>query len=647
MMNLVGSSKLADVELVMSGGERILAHSLLLRMSSEFYDARLSGRWSPNASRALINHPDISLQTMQTLLHFMYTGNFSVAESDIPRLISESEVLFVRGLRLAIMLSVKQWSVKTKIQVFVLLLKSGFFDTSSLLILYREIDPSTLDLCAFLDTDATAKLVLIASVDFDRLEPSDERAFELLFLLTNAVGKKFLLPFREECIAGERKWIDMAAKTTYATFRESEDHGYLFELLKEWVPSSLALNWRQDHTFMRLVQPATATRLLFEDLQFQYMLNSRSMHLNVSFMDELLRVATTRKLHSSLLPCLRDTVLHRDCILALYRVTSFTSCVSCSNVFFQVLPAAWYRHVHFLESVSLKRSLEHFVRNDFAQAARKEIMQWTRWDALLYVFQAGGSKIELKKSLSAMLVRSRQLLNPTQYHLYVIPVLDLIGDDAFTSRIYRAHVVRGEDSLIVNNLTNLRESVVETSVKLGKNQSTITMLGENWKLVFRLSEIALSFRLYKSDFLTINLFYSFNRLLLTKLERLLQGDKSFVLVSRSRGRVYTAAYCASNLAPQDCAYNFLGRYHGIWIPFSSGVRWMQVVRPNLRYMPNFSPGGFQIDGQTFDIFTMSTDDDRELSTKYTLDGSFSVDGDSQRSDTQSSGDFEIEVYFIK
>ncbi|KAL3899398.1 MAG: hypothetical protein SGCHY_002070, partial [Lobulomycetales sp.] len=251
MMNLVGSSKLADVELVMSGGERILAHSLLLR------------RWSPNASRALINHPDISLQTMQTLLHFMYTGNFSVAESDIPRLISESEVLFVRGLRLAIMLSVKQWSVKTKIQVFVLLLKSGFFDTSSLLILYREIDPSTLDLCAFLDTDATAKLVLIASVDFDRLEPSDERAFELLFLLTNAVGKKFLLPFREECIAGERKWIDMAAKTTYATFRESEDHGYLFELLKEWVPSSLALNWRQDHTFMRLVQPATATRLLF------------------------------------------------------------------------------------------------------------------------------------------------------------------------------------------------------------------------------------------------------------------------------------------------------------------------------------------------------------------------------------------------
>uniref|UniRef100_A0A2P2HW93 Kelch-like protein 5 n=1 Tax=Hirondellea gigas TaxID=1518452 RepID=A0A2P2HW93_9CRUS len=95
MRGFYNTGQLCDVILVAGGGSRHFpAHRLVLSAASDYFAAMFTSGLS-EASQEHVNLPHVDAESMQTLLHYCYTGELEVRESSVELLLSTAHQLLM------------------------------------------------------------------------------------------------------------------------------------------------------------------------------------------------------------------------------------------------------------------------------------------------------------------------------------------------------------------------------------------------------------------------------------------------------------------------------------------------------------------------------------------------------------------------
>ncbi|CAG0920555.1 unnamed protein product, partial [Notodromas monacha] len=96
LTGLLGSGSLTDVTLA-ADGQVIAAHSIILSACSPFFEMQLKAAGHSGKHPVIVLH-DVKFRELRAIVEFMYSGEVSVAEDDLPRLLAIGDNLQIKGL---------------------------------------------------------------------------------------------------------------------------------------------------------------------------------------------------------------------------------------------------------------------------------------------------------------------------------------------------------------------------------------------------------------------------------------------------------------------------------------------------------------------------------------------------------------------
>jgi len=95
---LLGSEAFADVVLSTADGRQLCAHRFVLSAFSAYLHGLLARVASPHLPVVVVLPAEISFRTMTILVRYMYSGEATVSNKQLPAVLRAGDILRIRGL---------------------------------------------------------------------------------------------------------------------------------------------------------------------------------------------------------------------------------------------------------------------------------------------------------------------------------------------------------------------------------------------------------------------------------------------------------------------------------------------------------------------------------------------------------------------